>query len=205
MLFKAVIGILQASNRLKSKSVEAMVVGALLHDAGDIWKSVLSDTERDLVRSYMNSEKSLYLIKNKFSPSQMSEILSEVTKDQCPFRTKIPNYILVTMETITATSNFVTSLTPSAWLPVWPSSETAPKLKKKRISVLIESNQQSFNVLPAPKGVGIDMMPIQSSRAPRQIGVHIGPPAKPKKRIPFAVHGQSVFARMTSYFHNFIR
>jgi hypothetical protein len=132
--------------------------------------------------------------------------MAEVTKESCPFRTKIPDYLLVTMETITTTSNLVSAWIPdtSSWwssgVPETPVTKKSMVKKKPSHKILQESNYQGPSPSPPTRvgresiiqdpSPGIDMMPIPSSKHPRPIGVQIGPPII-KKRISFAVHNKS--------------
>lgn len=183
---------------------------ALIHELNDLWKITLSDEERDMLRKYVNSEKSVYLLKNKLTPSQVGLILDEVTKETCPFRSRIPNYLLVTMQTMSKTTQFMSSIATTAtnWIPSVPSStawfawgtpNTNPAKRHSFLSerpTLIVLKQSAVAPRIAPTGGGIDMMPVPISRHAKPVGIQIGPPMKPKQRIDFVVHNNTVWSRV---------
>jgi len=222
LFYECTLAIIVASNRLKTRSVESLVVFRLVERMKAVWNHVLSEEDREEVRSFALSEKPLLLIKNKLSASQVSEILNELTRDTCPIKSKIPPLLIVTMETLAATGRFaawigdtsdsVMKSDPSSWIPSLPSMFSEQNshparskqtlIKKKDVS----TTRSSFNATLAPTSmrrvdhVGIDMLPIPSGKPSRKVGIHIGPPPQSKKRISFKVHGDTQWSRLESLF-----
>lgn len=224
LVYECTLAIIVASNRLKTRSVESLVVLSLVERIKAVWDHVLSEEDREEVRSFALSEKPLLLIKNNLSASQVSEILNELTRDTCPIKSKIPPLLIVTMETLAATGRFaawvgdtsdsVMKSDPSTWIPSLPSvfseqnSHPAHSkqtfIKKKDASM----TRPSSNVILAPTTirrevqVGIDMLPVPSGKASRKVGIHIGAPPESKKRISFKVHGDTQWSRLGSLFRH---
>ena len=218
VLYESVFALLVASNRIKSRSVESLVLKRILEQAQFVWKDVMSQEDRDEIRKYAFSEKPVLIIKNNLSSSQVASLLNQLTKETCPVRAKIPQIFILTMETVSATnrisdwisdsSSSLMKSDPTSWLPSLSailvdhngSSSLSKTQSKKRKVVILEthfSKSRSNSIIEsASHGVGIDMSPIPSSKAPRPAGVHVGPPMKPKPRITFNVHGDSQWTRL---------
>jgi hypothetical protein len=226
LFFQSALQLLEMSNNIGSNNVSTIIVKRIVTDLRTLWREVLSEEDKQLLRDYGRSERPLYFIKNKLSASQVAQLLNEVTKDTCPFQKAVPPYILVTMETVAKTSQFVgwISDASTAWIPSWPATdskkpkraavakspvakpafkETAKAPLKRGNSIFQiapvepqpETQQPTRPALQRQKTVGIDMFPILSGTV-SQTGVNMGPPPKPKKRIAFKVHNQSVWNRL---------
>ena len=191
LYFEATMSLLKISNKKNKDTVEAIVVRGIVDEVLHLWTEVLSVEEKYLFKAYLMSEKPLYFIKNKLSASQVSEILKELTKENCPFREKIPSYIILPMETIAATANLVTwmgATSPKNWLPdlsVRPKKEKRLEKPPIRVSVVEERT----------RGQGIDMFPIPSGKAEKPRGLTIGV-SKKQTRINFKVHGDTPIRRL---------
>lgn len=189
--------ILKGLNNSRKKTLEAMIVNDLCGKARDIWRSVLTDDEREAVSKHFKSETALYRMKDKLSTSQLNAIMKEVSKESFPLRAQIPAYVLSTMETLIATSDFVSTFTTD-WLPtgnwLWGTSADPPPVVlkvKKNSKILRESNSEDHS------SKGIDIIPVPSGRVK---GIHIG---APKKTVNFRVYNESLWARIRYQFTDF--
>ena len=194
LLFDTVLGLLKIANRSGARrlSVDLIVVRDLSHAVSHLWRDVLTPEERYIFSGYVSSEKPLYLIKNKLTAAQVSEILTELTKDSCPFRKTVPPYILLPMETIAATANFVSWLGDTS---MWSTGTSKPL--KRKMTIKPQKSVSSFINTPedrefSPKQ-GIDIFPVSRPR-----GVQIGTSKSRSKRIDFRVHNDTLLRRLTA-------
>lgn len=186
VLFDAILLLLRCGNRFhatvaagKRLSVESMIIEDLLIVVREL-KQVLSKEEREAVISYMHSEKPIFLIKNKLTDSKkLNALLKELLKEGSYYKSRIPGYLIVTLEGLAASSNLVSSV--SAWfLPTPPTRDSSPP-RTARVT------HQS-----AP-GAGIHIVP--PKRVRRAGGIPIGG-RRPQITVDFRVHGESFFARL---------
>lgn len=137
LFFQCTISVLRMANQPRSKiSVDLLVIRALVEEFEHLWRNVLSDEDKKIFKSYLTSERPLYFIKNKLTAQQVSGIFTELTKETFPFRSAVPKVILVTMETIAATTNLVSWIGDSSKslmsmsLPSMGFGEKVPKKQK---------------------------------------------------------------------------
>ena len=143
------MSLLEAANRAGDSSVDVMIVEDLVRDLRRHWKTVWSSEDRAAVRGYITSEKSLYFIKNKLSPAQAGQILTEITKDDCPFRDAVPKVILVPMEAISTTTKMVSWIEDSsaAWMSnVWPVAKPEVHKRRSNVGMAVASKKKADSV-----------------------------------------------------------
>jgi hypothetical protein len=192
LLFDTVLALLKIANKSRSRrfSVDLIVVRDLSHAVSHLWKDVLTQEERSIFSGYVASEKPLYLIKNKLTAAQVSAILTELTRESCPFRTAVPPYILLPMETIAATANFVSWLGDTSMWSMGTSKPPKRKISpKKSVSSFINTPEDRE---PFPKQ-GIDIFPVARPR-----GIQIGTSKSRSRRIEFRVHNDTILRRLTA-------
>ena len=220
-------------------TVSAILVKKVVVELSSLWRQVLTDKEKQILRDYARSEKPLYFIKNKLSAAQVAQLLGELTKETCPFQRAVPSYILVAMETVAKTSQLVGWISDASagWMPSWPVSDSKnskrspvhkppsskrPQLESayaplKRGDSILQLRPDPSSCQPIPvsqyrsrvdcledsakpvlqrqRTIGIEMFPVLSGTV-SQSGVRMGPPAKPKKRISFKIHNDSIWTRL---------
>ena len=217
LFYIATIDVLVASNRLKTRSVESLVLLRLVERAQAVWKRVLSEEDRQEIRNYALSEKPIVYVKNNLTAAQVSRILDLVSQNTFPLKTRIPPLLILSMETVASTSKFAEWVSdssskliesnPSSLLTslsdLWSEKSAPPFHGKthKRKTVPEPKSTPSLTNTPNSEKIGIDMSPLPCSRTnKRRIGVHIGPPPKPKERIAFKVHGESHWNSLRDFF-----
>ena len=167
-------------------SVTDMVVDSVLSHMRDLYRD-LSVEEKQVLRDFIRSEKPVAVITTIFSAHDQAMLIDEVLREGSFTNSKIPSYIRVALNGISASQKFYSSFWQSkSPLRVSNSVVHAPEVRHKPVKVSVYRPQDRFD-----------------HRLRRPGGVHVGPPRKP---LQFKVYNET--QRSDNFFqtiHNYMR
>lgn len=170
LLFQCCLLIISAINKLTGRSqssrtlsVRDMLMNEILTRTRDVYLDLTED-EKDVIRSFVCSEKPFTMILGRLSSEQQHELMEELLREGSFTQSRIPSYLRVTLEGIRASQKFYSSL--------WFTKDTRPSPKYS--NVLDQHPPVGITIHP-PVKVSVYRPEDRFSTRPRRPGgLHVG-------------------------------